>query len=498
MKKYTLETIVFLTGAITMIFEIAGSRVLGPFYGTSIFVWTSLIGIIMGSLSLGYWLGGRLSVLKADKTILAWILVFSGLFVLITAITNNYFLNGIMKYVSGFRLRIVISSIALFAPASIFFGIVLPYTVKLRILNIEHSGATVGNLYALSTIGSIAGTFMAGFVLLPSMGFLNILYSLPLILFLFSLILFLQEKNYIHILVSVASIAVLALFWIKTTSGKKSFIDVDTQYNRVIIYNSTDKTTNRPIKMLLINDEKSSAMYTDKDSGLVFEVLRYYKLIEHFKPDFKKVLMVGGSGYAFPKYFLKNYSGKKIDVVEIDPQLTLLAKKHFNLPDNPNLNIYHEDGRTFLNRTDKKYDAVLMDAYKSVLTVPFQLTTKEAIEAIYNSLTPDGVVLANIISTFNNETDYFLRAELATYKSVFPQVYLFAVQYPDPDEKQMTYFQNFMLVGIKSGKEFSTTSVKPELNKYLSHLVKTKIPDNLPVLTDEYAPVEYYTSKVLK
>ena len=498
MKRYTLETIVFIAGAITMIFEIAGSRVLGPFFGTSIFVWTSLIGVIMGSLSLGYWLGGQLSVNKADKIILSWILLLSAFFIFVTAVGHDYILNRIVKYIPGFRLKTVTSAIVLFGPAGVFLGMVLPYTVKLRIFNLKNSGAAVGNLYALSTIGSIGGTFLTGFVLLPSMGFANILFVLPVILLLFSLILFVQDKMLIHTSVPVASLVLIVIFWSKIYSAEKSYIDVDTQYNRVIIYNSTDKATNRPIKMLLINDERSSAMYTDVDSGLVFEVLRYYKLIEHFKPDFEKVLMVGGSGYAFPKYFLRNYPGKSIDVVEIDPELTSLARKHFNLPESPYLNVYHEDGRTFLNRGDKKYDAVLMDAYKSVITVPFQLTTKEAVEAIYNNLTPDGIVLANVISTLDDKTDYFLRAELATYKSVFPKVLLFAVKWPDPDEKQKTYLQNFMLIGLKSSKQVSMTDENPELNSYLSHFLEIKIPQNLPVLTDEYAPVEYYTSKAIK
>jgi spermidine synthase len=417
---------------------------------------------------------------------------------LVTAVGNNYILNRILKYIPGFRLKTIISAIVLFGPASVFLGMVLPYTVKLRILKIESSGAAVGNLYALSTIGSIGGTFLAGFVLLPSIGFANILFVLPAILCLFSLILFIQDKKFVHTLGPAVSFVFIILFWSKVYTQERNYIDVDTQYNRVIIYNSTDKATNRPIKMLLINDEKSSAMYTDVDSGLVFEVLKYYKLIEHFKPDFKKVLMVGGSGYAFPKYFLRNYPGKKIDVVEIDPELTALAKKHFNLPDSPNLNVYHEDGRTFLNRGDKKYDAVLMDAYKSVITVPYQLTTKEAVEAIYNNLTPGGIVLANVISSLSHKTDYFLRAELATYKSVFPQVILFAVKYPNPDEKERTYLQNFMLVGLKSTKQFSMTDTNSELNRFLSHKLEMEIPQNLPVLTDEYAPVEYYTSKALK
>jgi len=250
--------------------------------------------------------------------------------------------------------------------------------------------------------------------------------------------------------------------------------------------------------MLKVNDEKSSAMFTDNDDGLAFEVLKYYKLIEHFNPGFKNSLMIGGSGYAFPKYYLRNYPDAKIDVVEIDPGLTELAKLHFNLTDDPRLSVFHEDGRTFLNRCDKKYDAVLMDAYKSMITIPYQLTTKEAVQKIYDVLTENGAVYANIISSLNPDNNFFLRSELATYKSIFPQVYLFAVQYPNPTEEEKDYFQNFMLVGLKSTVTPEFNSNNEELNKYLNHLFKDNLPSDCEVLTDEYAPVEFFAAKGLK
>ena len=244
--------------------------------------------------------------------------------------------------------------------------------------------------------------------------------------------------------------------------------------------------------MLNINNEKSAAMFLDDDE-LVFEVLKYYRLAEHFNPGFKKSLMIGGSGYSFPKDYLKKFPLSELDVVEIDPKLTELAKEHFKLKQNQRLKIYHEDGRTFLNRTQNKYDVVYMDAYKSLITIPYQLTTKEAIQKIYNVLNNNGVVFANIISAIGGKNNLFLQAEYATYKSVFPQVYLFAVQ--DPYDTQN--LQNIMLVGLKSEKIPIFESDNKELNKYLHHLLKEDIKTDLPVLTDEYAPVDYYTSKAL-
>jgi spermidine synthase len=238
-------------------------------------------------------------------------------------------------------------------------------------------------------------------------------------------------------------------------------------------------------------------MFTDNDDDLVFEVLKYYRLVNHFNPGFRTSLMIGGSGYAFPKDYLKRNPEATIDVVEIDPGLTRLAAKFFNLKNDPRLTIHHEDGRTYLNRCEKKYDAVFMDAYKSMLTIPYQLSTQEAVQKIYTILNENGAVYANIISSLDEMNDFFLRSEIATYKSVFPQVYLFAVQYPDPSEIEKQYFQNFLLVGLKSNVKPAFTSENEEFQKFLNHLISIEPGAEGIVLTDDFAPVEFYASRAL-
>ena len=498
MKKYILEIIILLAGTITMVFEIVGSRVLGPYFGASIFVWTSLIGIIMGSLSVGYWLGGKLSEKQSSFRFLSWMLLLAGFFIFLNAIGHDFVLKRIIKYIPDFRLKTVISAIILFAPASIFLGMVLPYSVKLKIESIQTSGSLIGNLYALSTIGSIIGTFLAGFILVPAFGFSNVLFALSIILVLIAMADFIKVRKLIPGSLTVVLCVCVLFFWIKKDNQELDYIDTDTQYNRVLIYNTTDQVTRRPVKMLNVNDEQSSAMFLDKDDDLVFEVLKYYRLVEHFNPNFSTALMIGGSGYAFPKDYLNRYPEAHIDVVEIDPGLTELAKLHFNLPDDQRLNIYHEDGRTFLNRCDKKYDAVFMDAYKSMITIPFQLTTQEAVQHIFDMLNDDGAIYANVISSLDSKNNYFLRSEVATYKSIFPQVYLFAVQYPEPTEEEKSKFQNFLLVGLKTTLIPEFSSINDQINQYLSHLYKGDLEFEEEILTDNYAPVEYYASKALR
>ncbi len=498
MKKHLPGIIIFLTGFVTMAFEIGGARVLGPYFGTSVFVWTSLIGIIMGSLSLGYWLGGWISVKRTDFVIFSLMLSFSALFIAIAAIGNIYILDRVVKYIPGFRWQTVIASLSLFGPASLFFGMVLPYGVKLKITSVNTSGGTVGNLYAVSTIGSILGTFAAGFYLVPAFGFTNVLFTLAVLMVLLSGIVALQHKKLLSSLLVVTVSVTIVFMWNRTMKKEVDYIDIDTQYSRVIIYETEDAATGRPVKMLRVNDENSSAMFLDGSDDLVFEVLKYYRLVEHFKPDFKSALMIGGSGYAFPKYYLNKYPVAKLDVVEIDPGLTDIARRHFSLTDHPNLRVIHEDGRTFLNRRDRRYDALFMDAYKSMITIPYQLTTREAVQGIYDVLVPDGVVFANIISTLDSENNQFLHAEVATYKSVFKKVMLFAVQYPKPTNEEKMYFQNIILVGLKSDEGVNFYSQDPKITEYLSHYFELDLNDNIKVLTDEYAPVEYFTSKVLK
>ncbi len=498
MNKFFLEAIIFISGALTMVFELSGSRILGPYFGASIFIWTSLIGIIMGSLSIGYWLGGIFSVRRSDFTFLAWVIFSAGFFMFLTITGNTYILDRVVKYIPGLKLMTIVSAIILFGPASIFLGMILPYSVKLKISNLRTSGITVGNLYALSTIGSIIGTFLAGFVLIPAFGFKNVLFTISVFLILISVYSFFVNKKVVPGVVVLLSTVIIIFFWFRSNTSSPKYIDADTQYNRVLIYNSTDKATGRPVKILRVNNEQSSAMFTDKDDDLVFEVLKYYRLIEFFNPGFKSSLMIGGSGYAFPKDYLRRYPNANIDVVEIDPGLTRLARKYFDLQDNKHLTIIHEDGRTYLNKCTKKYDAVFMDAYKSLLTIPYQLTTLEALQKIYTVLNDNGAVYANIISSLDEENSLFFRSEIATYKKVFPQVYLFAVQYPHPTVAEKDLYQNFLLVGLKSDIKPDFTSQNEQLNNYLGHLYSDSLNTNVSIFTDEFAPVEFLATRSLK
>jgi spermidine synthase len=241
-----------------------------------------------------------------------------------------------------------------------------------------------------------------------------------------------------------------------------------------------------------INNEYSSAMFLDSDS-LVFPYSRYFRLIEHFKPGFKKVLILGGAGYSYPKYYLKNYPDAYIDVIEIDPMITEIARQEFNLTDNPRLRIFHDDARVFINRSEEKYDAILGDAFKSLYTIPFQLTTLEATEKMYNMLNRGGVVIQNLHASLSGKNSYFLKIIFNTYREVFPQVYLFRVH----KDRENEDIQSVILVALKSKTKPLFQNNDPELDAYLALRLENPSVEDIPVLTDEYAPVEHYVGSTL-
>lgn len=492
-SKYILEFAVFMCGAVVMIFELVGSRVIGPFLGTSLFVWTSLIGIILASLSLGYYLGGKQADKNASMSRLARIILLAAICIAVTIGIKDILLLFLQKNVGEIRTASVIASIVLFMPASIFLGMVSPYAAKIKLSSLENSGRTIGNLYALSTAGSIFGTLFAGFYLIPFFGTNKLLIFLAIILVLISIVLSL--KTYIKSKVAVLLFLVTGLIAFNFLDGlliENGFLDLDTSYNRIFITDSKQQVRNLTIRRMGINNEAHSAMYLESDE-LVSEYAKSYHLIRHFYPDFKSSLMLGGAGYSFPKSYLKTYPNAKIDVVEIDPKVTQLAKDYFKLKEDPRLSIFHNDGRTYLNHTEKTYDIILGDAFSSSYSIPYQLTTQESAQKMHDILNDDGIVILNIISSIEGDSGKFFRAEYATFKTVFPQLFV----YPLHDSKNGSTIQNIFLIASKSkDKIYPFSSDDIYINNRLQKFWHKKIPNDLPILTDDFAPVDYYIGAV--
>jgi spermidine synthase len=486
-----LEVIVFICGAVVMILEMVGSRILAPYLGSSIIVWSSLIGVVLGCLSLGYWWGGRLADRNPSYRALALIIFLAALFTAVVAFSKASILDYLQHYAGSIHLGATLATLILFAPPSTLLGMVSPYAVRLKIKDLEEAGRTVGRLYAISSVGSIFGTFLAGFFLIACFGSTRILLILALLLVGTSLLASLRDR-----LLKIAGAALLIVSFAGAESYEAyltgiGFHDIDTQYSRIFIYPSLNEQSGKPTRVMATHPKAvQSAMYLADPVALAVPYTQFYQLAAHFKPEMKSLLMLGGGGYSFPKFALAHYPELRLEVVEIDPEVTALAKTFFALPDNPRLLVHHQDARVFLNTTGKQYDVILGDTFGSHYTIPFHLSTIEAVRRIHDALADDGVAVVNLIAAIEGKAGRFLRAEIATFKAVFPRICLF----PVADPRDPRRWQNIMLVALKSNSLPSLRSDDPEIARLLTHLWTEPVAEDVPPLTDDHAPVDYYTA----
>lgn len=495
MRKYFLEIAVFICGAAVMMIELVGSRVLAPHVGTSTLIWTSLIGIILGFLSLGYAWGGRIADKKPEAALLSKIILAAAVWTVLIALFGDLVVILVSKAALDLRLTAVIATTFLFGFPAVLLGAVSPFAAKLRSKDLQSTGATIGMLYAISTIGSIVGTFLAGFYLVSYFSNTVIFVIIACLLVLSSLFISVSRgglwKRGLLTLVFIL-IAAQSRVFAQGLLGP-DFVDVNSSYGRIWIYDiSVKNDPKETLRMMQINDETSSLDFVYKD-GLAAAYTRYYRLAAALKPDMKKALMIGGAAYSFPKDFIKRNPDATLDVVEIDPKLTKLARTYFRLKDSPRLRIYHEDARTFINRTKEKYDVVYMDTFRS-FSPPFQLITKECLGKVRDTLNEDGLVMANIISSVTGEKGQLLRAFLRTLKTIFPHVYVLAVH----EEGKADVVQNFVVLAFKSPQIPPLKSEDMVMSSYLQKVWIDEIPEDLPVLRDDYAPVERYAIPMLQ
>lgn len=494
-RNFILEIIVFVTGAVVMILELTGTRIMAPYAGTSIIVWTSLIGVILGFLSAGYSYGGKLADKRANYRNLGNILLISAVLVASINIFRPLVLILSESLFTDVRLGSVFFAILLFGPASFTLGIVPTYSVRLKIKNLKNSGETVGKLYALSTLGSIFGTFLGGFILIAVLGNRNIIFLLSLILAFISFISYSQIFKKGSILLIYFAILVLSFkssdfFWYK---GKKVILDTDSQYSRIIVAQIREPVTEKLLIVLFTGrffypyGGYQSAVYLDEEDRLPAGYLNFFKLGEYFNDDIKKALLIGGGVFTFPKDFIKRNPESQMDVVELDPKLTDISEKYFKIDTDSRIQIVNTDGRTFLRNNENKYDAIYMDAY-SDFSFPWHLITSEASEQIYNSLEADGIFIINVISSIEGVSGKTFRSIYRTLKESFTEVYVFPVSYQDNGYA----VQNIVLIALKENNESLMSDLKYNYPEYSSHLWKKSVELDTPVNSDDFAPLEYY------
>ncbi|MDO9633338.1 MAG: fused MFS/spermidine synthase, partial [Humidesulfovibrio sp.] len=396
-----LELAVFLCGAVVMVLELTGSRVLAPYLGTSIVVWTSLIGVVLGALSLGYWWGGRLADRRPEPRLLSRLILYAAVATLLLAGTKGLLLHflqnrtawGLPELPLPMAGVTLLATAILFGPASVLLGMVSPFAVRLRLESAASSGRTAGNLYALSTLGSITGTFAAGFWLTATLGTTNIILCMAGVLIVASACVYRGDVVARFAALALVGLAAVTLAAWDGQLRRIGLFDLDTGYQRVLVFNTTDEGSGKEMRVMTTGPEGvQSALYPADPQALAVAYTRFYRLAGHFRPDVRRMLMLGGGGYSFPKYVLsrpQEFGGRpQMDVVEIDPGVTAISRRYFQWTGHPDVRVFHDDARRFLAREgaraqpgDEKYQVALMDVFTSHYSVPFHLATRETLTA---------------------------------------------------------------------------------------------------------------------
>ena len=492
MKKYRYEIILFTVDAICMILELIASRILSPYFGNSNLVWTSVIGIILLSSSIGNYFGGKIADKEDVTKNLKMILAISALTILIIPLIKDQIIINIIQMIIDIKIGAILATVFLFFIPSFFMGLLTPIIVKLKLNSLDTAGEVSGRINAIATIGGIMGTFLGGFFLIPNLGSVSILFIITIVvLLLIPLVDFKLEKGYTIISIAIIIVTLILMYFniINNNSGGKNVLEgkkgdaisLDTQYGSVMIYNS--ERNGKDIRILNIDSGYESATFIDEDEKyeLVFDYAKYYDLMFNSKSEIKDTLMIGGAGYGYPKYFISHFQNINMDVVEIDGKITEIAKQYFylndlieeyNINENQRLKLITEDGRTYLNRNEKKYDAILNDAFSGSSPAK-TLTTLEAVQNIKKSLNENGLYLTNIISAIEGKNSKFLKAEVNTIKQVFKNVYII----PCTDEYELDKVYNVMVIASDTDLQIDNT-------------YELILEDDEIVITDDYCPVD--------
>ena len=489
-----LRTQVFIAGASIMVLELLGSRMLAPFYGSTLFVWGSLIGVVLLGLSIGYSYGGKRADLNSSYMAFSLLIFGAGTYILVATLASADIFKFVLALNLGERYGPLAAAILFLAIPSFLLGAVSPYAIKLSTKSLASVGKTAGNLYSLSTMGSIVGTFATTFILIPELGISTILYSLSVILIIVS---FIGLASRFRAL----SVILIAISLVSSSSPQIMAGGVmyqkDTLYHNLVVQD--DPITG--VRTLLLDNHFHSAMDLNDPERIVYSYTKYFHLGLAFKPDVERVLFIGGGGFSGPKMFLNDYPRARVDVVEIDQDVIRVAGEYFMVPDDPRLEVFDEDGRIFLTNTERIYDLIILDAYAKTY-VPFHLMTEEFHQLVYDRLSNDGLVISNIITSLDGRSSELFMAEYKTMSSVYPSLYVYPVS---SDHGRLV--QNVMIIAHKSSDTFTIVELKDraegrtkvDLDRILDRQYDGQIElDRAIILTDDHAPVENFLNPLTR
>jgi spermidine synthase len=415
--KPFLIVLVFVSGMSSLALEMCASRFLAVYFGTSILVWTIIISLILLSLTIGYFLGGKLADAYPYEHVLCLITAIAALLLSVIPFVAQGVLSWSMVIPRQFVFAMFLDIILLFGMPVALLGCVSPFVIRLMTHKVVKSGRISGSLYAISTAGSILGVFMPVLLMIPAFGVRRTMFIFAVILFAISLWGLRPRWRPAFLLTLIPFVLPLGAL----RSIPYLIYEQESYYSYIQVTQIPDGT-----RQLLFNDGIGiHSVYNPKtiltnqywDDFLVAPYLTQAPVSK--RPHLHDICIIGLAGGTIARQFTDVYGSVPIDGVELDPAVVAVGRKYFDMTE-PNLHVYTEDGRTFLSTTRKQYDVIGIDAYQH-LYIPFHLTTTEFFTLIRSHLSSNGVFVLNTINESNNFT--LVQAFVNTMSQVFPAIY---------------------------------------------------------------------------
>lgn len=478
-RRAGLFLLAFGSGFAVLTIEIAGARLIAPVFGLSAVPWTAVIGVILGALALGSHLGGRMA--DRGRVPLSVVLLVAGLTAGIPLVGDGvpWFASNSFGFIGG----AVVSALVLFAPAVLCLGAVVPYLVQADTWTLGDVGRRAGDVSAAATAGSIAGSFLTGFVLLPA-------FPLPVLLGLTAagLLALAALSGWILGRTPPVELLGLAALGMGLLGVRAARLPADTLARGQTLYGSVRVTERdwgdgRLVRELWQNGSSSSAEYADTGEPAHIYVKASLRILDPVLERAQRVLVLGGAAMSLPTAFARRQPDASIDVVEIDPKITGFARGYFayGRRDYPDIHLTYSDARVFLRRTDATWDLVYVDVFDNLLSVPWTMVTTEALTSMSRRLAPGGVLAINVLTPLEGEGTAFVQRFRATLEQVFPQVRAFVTD----TVSAPTSIQNVILLAARD------PDALPDLPWPAGAPPAAGAP-----LTDAWAPVEYLQARI--
>lgn len=520
------NAIVFISSFCVMVIELIAGRILAPYIGVSLYTWTTIIGVILAGIALGNYTGGKIADKYHSPLILVAIFFAGGLLTIaipqITWLVGNPAWYRDMPIMVSFTLR---TAYIFFLPAFIL-SMVSPFVIKLTLADLGRAGRVVGTIYAISTVGSILGTFTTGFFFILLFGIRTLVWLVGGVLILTGILSLFAWKtpnrwkfSFRNVSTWIVTLIVLLVFILAFGPGKKESLWRAGPYNkaerlwRAGTYNKESNyytiiietlPGDENIRVLSLDHLVHSYVDLNNPLYLKYDYLKIFSEMLNYVSagnEAPKVLHLGGGGYSFPRYLEAVYPRSLNQVVEIDPAVTLAAQEKLGLTPGTGIQTFNVDGRLFLTQriSNDKYDFVIGDVFNDAVT-PYHLTTLEFDRLVKANMQNKGVYLINTIDDF--QQGKYLPAVIHTLRNVFGHVYLIGVS----ENWETTQFNTFVIAATDLGIDLSAYRAfvteggkkasgyiydEAKLEKYLA--VRKPI-----LLTDDYAPTDILLAPVVR